>query len=116
MEVQKAKTLGWGAAAGAVVTLVVAFSTGWAVTSSSAMADARKMVQDAVTDSLAAICVAQFDEDSASEANLEALQSTQLWKRSKYVIDGGWATMPGATSPTRNVASRCANLLFSRNT
>ena len=116
MEIQKAKTLGWGAVAGAAVALVVAFSTGWTVTSSSAMEDARKMARDAVADSLAAICVAQFDQDSASEENLKTLRATQAWKRSKYVSDGGWSTMPGAGSPARNVAAKCANLLFNRKT
>ena len=116
MELQKAKTLGWGAAAGAAAALVVSFSTGWAVTSSSAMEDARKMSRDAVVDSLAAICVAQFDQDSASEGNLKTLRATSAWKRSKYVSGGGWSTMPGAESPTRNVAAKCAKLLFGRKT
>ena len=114
MDIQKAKTLGWGAGAGAAAALVIAFSTGWTVTSSSAAEEGRKMAEKAVTDNLAAICVAQFDGDGAAEVNLKTLRGTQAWKRARYVSEGGWATMPGADSPTRNVASKCANLLFKR--
>ena len=114
MDIEKAKTVGWGAAGGAVVALVVAFATGWVVTGSSAAEDGRKLAREAVADSLTSICVAQFERDGAAEKNLKTLRGLSAWKRSKYVSDGGWSTMPGAESAARGVAGKCAGVLFKR--
>ena len=98
----------WGAVAGAVVLSIVMFSTGMAVTSSTSNTNAKKMSQDAVVENLAAICVAQFEGTANRDENLNKLVATDSWKRSGYVSDQGWATMPGSESPKRAVANECA--------
>jgi hypothetical protein len=40
------------------------------------------------------------------------LKGTDLWQRDGYVEKQGWATMPGAEKPDRNVAEACAKLLL----
>ena len=98
----------WGAVAGAVVLSIVMFSTGIAVTSSTSNTNAKKMSHDAVVESLASICVAQFEGADNRDENLNQLVATDSWKRSGYISDQGWATMPGSESPMRAVANECA--------
>ena len=98
----------WGAVAGAVVLSIAMFSTGMAVTSSASNTNAKKMSQDAVVKNLASICVAQFEGADDRDENLNMLVATDSWKRSGYVSDQGWATMPGSESPMRAVANECA--------
>ena len=56
MRKEMIKPFAWGIVVGAIVLLIVIFSTGWVVTSGSAKAKAEK----AVLDRLASICVARF--------------------------------------------------------
>ena len=105
------KPFTWGAVVGAIVLSIVMFSTGWAVTSSTSNTNAREMTQDAVVENLAAICVAQFERTDNRDEKLNTLIETDSWKRSRYVSDQGWATMPGSESPTKDVAAECAQRL-----
>jgi hypothetical protein len=40
------------------------------------------------------------------------LKGTDSWQRDGYIEKQGWATMPGAEKPDRNVAEACAKLLL----
>ena len=100
-----------GIVVGAIVLLIVIFSTGWVVRSSSAEAAAEKMTEQAVVDRLAAICVAQFQQDPTREERLAELKETSSFKRDDYVEEKGWATMPGDESPSSKVAGECAKQL-----
>lgn len=111
MDKNQIKPFAWGAVAGAIALSIIMFSTGWAVTSSTSNSNARKMSEAAVVDNLAGICVAQFERAEDRDVKLNALVETDSWRRSTYVTDQGWATMPGSESPTRNVANVCAERL-----
>ena len=111
MKKDQIQPFAWGAVAGAIVLSIVMFSTGWAVTSSTSNTTAKKMSKDAVVENLAAICVAQFEGTDNRDEKLSALVETDSWKRSRYVSDQGWATMPGSEAPTRDVATECAQRL-----
>lgn len=108
MNKQQVKPFAWGAVAGGVALSIVMFSTGWAVTSRTAEMNARVMTQHAVVESLAAICVAQFEDAENRGEKLSRLVATDSWQRGTYVSDQGWATMPGSDSPTSAVATECA--------
>ena len=111
MDKNQIKPFAWGAVAGAITLSIVMFATGWAVTGSTSNSNARKMSQAAVVDNLAGICVAQFERTEDRDEKLNTLVETDTWRRSTYVTDQGWATMPGSESPTRNVANVCAERL-----
>ena len=111
MKRDQIKPFSWGAVVGAIALTIVMFSTGWAVTSNTSSANAKKMSQDAVVENLAAICVAQFERADNRDENLNALVETDSWKRGRYVSDQGWATMPGSESPANAVANECAKRL-----
>lgn len=111
MKIDQVKPFAWGAVAGAITLSIIMFSTGWAVTSSTSKTNAQKMSQNALVENLAAICVAQFEITDNRDAKLNTLVETDAWKRTTYVSDQGWATMPGSESPTRGVANACAQRL-----
>ena len=97
---------------GAIVLLIVIFSAGWVVTSSSAQKKAEEMAEQAVIDQLAPICVEQALHDPNMEERLKELKAKNSWERDRYVEEMGWATMPGSESPVRRVADECAEQLM----
>ena len=112
MRKEMIKPFVWGMVVGAIVLLIVIFSTGWVVTSGSAKAKAEEMAKQAVVDRLAPICVAQFQQDQNREERLKELKELDSWKRGDYVKEQGWATMPGEKEPDSKVAEECARRLM----
>ena len=103
-----------GNAAGMIVLLIVIFSAGWVVTSSSAKVEAKTMATDAVMNRLAPIAVAQFMQDPNKEERLKEMKKLESWgenNRSNYVQRQGWATMPGDKEPDEQVADEVARRL-----
>jgi len=101
----------WGSAVGAIVLLIVIFSAGWVVTSSSAQLKAKAMVTSAVMEKLAPISIAQFMQDPNKEAKLVDLKNLDYWKRGEFVQKQGWATMPGENEADSGLADECARRL-----
>ena len=112
MKKENIKLFAWGMAAGAVVLLIVVFSTGWMITSGSAKAEARQISSEAVLDRLGPISVAQFMEDPNKDARLKELKELDSWKRADFVKVQGWAIMPGEQKADYDVANECAMLLL----
>jgi hypothetical protein len=111
MKKEYIKPFVWGLVVGAIVLLIVIFSTGWVVTSGSAQTKAEEMAEKAVLDRLAPICVKQFNQDPNKEERLKELKKQDSWKRGDYIKEQGWATMPGEKEPDDKVADKCAELL-----
>jgi len=111
MKKQDIKTFVWGVAAGGIALSIVLFATGFAVRSDTAEQNARMMSQSAVAESLAKICVAQFEAAADKDTKLAALKKIDGWQRGGYVNEQGWATMPGSDAGSSQVAAACAVLL-----
>jgi len=114
MKKEYIKPFAWGMAVGMVVLLIVIFSAGWVVTSSSAKAEAKEMATDAVMNRLALIAVAQFMEDPNKVERLKEMKKLDSWgenSKSDYVQKQGWATMPGDKKPDGQVADEVARRL-----
>ena len=114
MKKEYIKPFTWGMAVGMVVLLIVIFSAGWVVTSSTAKAEAKEMATDAVMNRLAPIAVAQFMQDPNKEERLKEMKKLDSWgenNRSNYVQKQGWATMPGEKKPDEQVADEAARRL-----
>ena len=105
------KTFAWGMGVGMVVLLIVIFSAGWVVTSSSAKATAQEISTNAMVARLGPISVAQFMQDPNRVERLKELKALDSWKRPDYVKEQGWATMPGEKESDYNVAKECAKRL-----
>jgi hypothetical protein len=107
-EARATKKVVFGFAVAAVVlTLIVGFNWGGWVTGGSAQA----MAKEAVVQRLAAVCVAQFDQNLGKDQKLTELKDTSTWQRRAYVEKQGWATMPGEEKPNSKVADECAKRL-----
>lgn len=104
----------WGAFGGMIVVALVAFSTGWVVTSESAQRTAKSQSDKAVIAALAPICVAQFKSEPQAEqtTHLAALEKEASWDRGDYVEKHGWATMPGSKAANDAVAEACTSELL----
>ena len=53
--------------------------------------------------------------DPAKDQKLNDLKAIDSWKRSDFVAQQGWATMPGEEKPDQKVAEACAKLLIAMN-
>ena len=115
MKKEDMKPFAWGMGAGALVLLIVIFSAGWVVTSSSAEAKAEEMASEAVLERLAPIAVTQFMQDPKKDEHFEELKKLEYYgspNRSEYVEKQGWATMPGEKEPDSRVAYECARRIM----
>jgi hypothetical protein len=104
----------WSWVAAVVATLIIGFTWGGWVTSSTAQTTAKAMAEDAVVHRLTPICVAAAEHDPGGEKKLKSLKETSEWERGDYVKKAGWATMPGDKDPDSKVADECAKVLASR--
>ena len=109
-----AKPAVWGAAVGAVAFAVVGFSSlGWTL-GSTAEKMATQRAEAAVVAALAPICVERFQQQGDAAAQLVAFKKvSSSWDRRSLIEKGGWATMPGSSTPNSAVASACAEKLGS---
>ena len=106
------KPLVWGIIIGAIGLLIVVFWTGWVVTNSTAEAQGKQLAKEAVLEQLVPICVAQYLQDPNKVERFTELEDKSYWQRDDYVEEIGWATMPGAKSPVRGVADKCAKQII----
>ena len=101
----------WGAVVGAIGIMILGFwQMGW-VTGGTADRMARNRADTAVVSALVPFCVAnaERDPDRAKLANLKTEQSS--YNRNQLVSDSGWATLPGMSSPDRELVSACSDKL-----
>ena len=101
----------WIAIGAVVLTLFLGFTQGGWTTGGSARQMAEESAQSAVVARLAPICVTQFESDSQGTAKLAELKAASSYRRTAFVAEQGWATMPGETAPDKQVAAACANQL-----
>ena len=52
-----------------------------------------------------------MDSRWCSGPNFAKLKQTSTYQRGPIVMEAGWATMPGSTSPDRAVANACMETL-----
>ena len=95
----------WGIICGAIIAMIIGFGWGgWSTATTT-----KTMSTEAVLASQAAICVAQFMQDSNHEAKLKELEKTNSWSRAELIEKGGWDKMPGQERADYSVARACAD-------
>jgi hypothetical protein len=108
------KRLLQGAAAGAVVTMIVGFNWGGWTLGSTAEKVAKEQPEAAVVAALSPICVDQFRQPANATASLTELNKiSYAWDRGTFIEKGGWAIMPGSEKADSAVAKACAETLGS---
>src|SRR5918999_5914679 len=99
----------WGAIGGAIAAIIVGFAWGGWVTGGTAEKMAVTQSGIAVVEALVPVCVAQSLSDPAGPAKLEQLAALKTsYERRDFVMKAGWATMPAAKEPNRELAEACA--------
>ena len=105
------KPAAWGAAAGAVAIMTLGFwQFGWTL-GSTAEKMANQRAETAVVSAMIPLCVANFQQQPDAAARLIALKKASSWDQRSLVEKGGWATMPGTSSPNLELAAACAEKL-----
>jgi hypothetical protein len=106
------KRLLQGAAAGAVVAIIVGFNWGGWTLGSTVDKVAKERADTAVVAALSPICVDQFRQATNVSANLSELNNINYaWDRDVFIEKGGWAIMPGSDTTNSAVAKACAETL-----
>ncbi|MCE8007947.1 hypothetical protein [Aestuariivita sp.] len=97
----------YGALIGAVFVGIVGFTWGGWVTGSNAEKMASEMAEDRVITALVPFCLDMSRTDEERIAKLAAIRETSSFRRRDAVMEAGWATMPGAEGPNRELAQAC---------
>jgi hypothetical protein len=101
-----------GAAVGAIATALTGFNYGGWVSGSSAEQIANQQSGAAVIAALLPVCVSQSKADPDAIAKTQHLSALSSWyDRRDFVMEIGWATMPGALSPNGDLAATCAEVV-----
>lgn len=110
---QPSKTmLVWACIAAAIATIVVGFSWGGWVTGGTSQKMVMTAGDTARGDLASAICVERFNAAPDAAAKLAEYKAIpDSFKKRQFVEAGGWATMPGQTTPDRLGAQACATAL-----
>ena len=103
----------WGAVIGSVLTMIIGFGWGGWVTAGTADQVARQQANAAVTSALTPFCLAKAKMDPAGAKKLGELRAIDYsYQQQQFVIEAGWASMPGSEEPNRQVAEACASQLL----
>lgn len=97
----------YGAAIGAITISIVGFSWGGWMTGGGANEMASSMAHDEVMSAMVPVCLEMSRDDPGRIAKLETIKATTSYKRRDAVMEAGWATMPGADAPNRDLAQAC---------
>ena len=102
-----------GAAAGAIVTMIVGFNWGGWVTGGTAKDMVQKSTTSAVITALSPICVDKFQHSAEATSNMVELKKVSSYQQGSFIEKGGWATLPGSDNANSAVARACAEMLSS---
>jgi hypothetical protein len=99
----------WACAVTAILTMIVGFNWGGWVTGGTSETMAAAAGNEARSALASDVCVDRFKAGTDAAARLVEFKAiTDSYKQRQFVEAGGWATMPGKTSPDRLAAENCA--------
>jgi hypothetical protein len=99
----------WACAATVVATMIIGFSWGGWVTGGTSRSLATTAGDVARGELASAICVDRFNAaPDAAAKRVEFKALTDSYKKRQFIETGGWATMPGKTSPDSLGVQNCA--------
>ncbi|WP_238368675.1 hypothetical protein [Mesobacterium pallidum] len=97
----------YGAAIGAIVVAIGGFTWGGWVTGGTAQDRAMTMSHDDVVAAMVPVCLDMAQSDPDRLAKLATIRDASRYQRRDALIEAGWATVPGAESPDRDIAQAC---------
>lgn len=103
-----------GVGFGAVAVTIIGFSWGGWVTGSKADKLASDRAQTEVVNAFVPVCVEQSVSAPNAAKTLADLEKAQSYRRDDVIMDAGWATLPGASSPSRPLALACIEKIMAK--
>jgi hypothetical protein len=97
----------YGAIVGAIILAIVGFNWGGWTTGGTAEKMAQDRADEAVTTAMVPICLSASKADAERVEKLAVINQATRFKRRDAVMDTGWATLPGAEKPNRDLAAAC---------
>lgn len=97
----------YGAVIGATFFGFVGFTWGGWVTGGTARDRAMAMSHDDVVAAMVPICLDKAQTDPDRVAKIAAIRDASTYQRRDALMEAGWATVPGAESPDRDIARAC---------
>ncbi len=97
----------YGAVIGAVFVSVVGFSWGGWVTAQTSNARSVAMARDHVVTALVPVCLDMSRTDPERLAKLAEIRAVSTYRQRDALMKVGWATIPGAETPDRDIAQAC---------
>lgn len=97
----------YGAAAGAIIISIAGFSWGGWVTGKTSSDRSIAMARDNVVTALVPVCLDMARTDPKRTAKMAAIRAASTFRRRDALMDTGWATVPGANAPDREIAQAC---------
>jgi hypothetical protein len=102
----------WACIGAVVAAIVVGFSWGGWVTGGTSHTVATTAGDVARGELASAICVERFNAAPDAAARLVEFKAiTDGYKKRQFIEAGGWATMPGQTTPDRRGVEACSTAL-----
>lgn len=96
-----------GALIGTGVAVSIGFTWGGWQTAAQSARGSVAVAKAAVTAAMVPVCLEQSRRDPAREAHLALLRQSSLPKRRDFLMDTGWATIPGSQAADRDLAQAC---------
>ena len=101
----------YGVVIGAVFVGIVGFTWGGWVTGGTARDRAVAMSRGDVVAAMVPVCLDMVQADPDRLAKLAVIRDTQSYQRRDALMKAGWATVPGAEAPDRDIAQACLTSL-----
>lgn len=101
----------YGAGIGAVAVMIVGFSWGGWMTGGGANELAADRAHDEVIAALVPLCLRISQDDPDRSAKMATITEAATYQRRDAVMEAGWATVPGADAPNRDLAQACIEVL-----
>ncbi|MBY6141859.1 hypothetical protein KUV26_20680 [Leisingera daeponensis] len=96
-----------GAVTGAVLAGFVGFTWGGWVTGGTSNDRAMAMARNNVVTALVPVCLDMARTDAERDAKLAAIRAVATFRQRDALMEAGWATVPGAETPDRDIAQAC---------
>lgn len=97
----------YGVLIGAAAVGIVGFTWGGWVTGGTAHDRAMALSHDDVVAAMVPVCLDMARTDPERASKLAAIRETSRYQRRDALMEAGWATVPGAEAPDRDIAQAC---------
>jgi hypothetical protein len=101
----------YGALIGAVLVGVTGFTWGGWVTGGTSKQRALTMSRTEVVAAMVPVCLDTASTDPERASKLESIRAASSYQRRDALMAAGWATVPRAEAPDRDIAQACLTAL-----